>query len=316
MQVNHLRYFAEVARCGSINQAAQLLFISPQALSSSIASLEAELGYKLFKRYHHGMVLTEPGKQVYEDLQTLLPRMMGWFDLGRDQGASCAGKVQIYVALSLCASFNRLLIQQGRDCPDLEVTIHEARSDLIRSLFQSGKANLGLISVAEDLQSSWEAEAKENGWKIVKLMEDRFCAVLGKDYFPDLQGPLTGEECAKMRYISSSDEHDSISRRFAPHFKDWMQSKTESLSSNLCMVALNEGVVILPQRAAQFEPLFQSGILRVLPVQDIALNSIHYVCCAHPNSASSAERFLMDQIVEFYTQTDCGPSRAVKTLGP
>lgn len=304
MQINHLRNFSEVARCGSINQAAQRVFASPQALSSSIAALEHELGYKLFVRHHRGVVLTEAGKQVYDDLQTILPMVIKWFNLGQEQDASGAGKVQIYVALSLCASFNRLLIQQGRECPELEVTVHEARSERIRSLIQNGKANLGVVSVEEDSREAWIADVQKRGWTAVKLMEDEFCAVLGKDYFPELGTALRKQDFGKMRYISSSDEHDSISKKIAPYFGERMQSRSESLSSNLCMVALNEGVVFLPRRVALCEPLYQSGMLRLLPIQDLRLKATHYMLCAQSDGASPAERFLMEQIGAFYNRAD------------
>lgn len=304
MQINHLRYFTEVARCGSINQAAQTLFISPQALSSSIASMENELGCKLFFRHHQGMLLTQAGQQVYDDIQEFLPKIMGWFELGQKQEAGSSGRVQIYVALSLCSSFNRLLIQQMKDYPELEVTMREARSDKIRSLIQCGKANLGLISVESDSQERWEADFQKNGWTAVKLMEDEFCAVLGQDYMPEIQGSLTEDDCKKMCYISSADEHDPISRRFASRFGRIMQSKSESLSSNLCMVALNEGVVFMPRRVALCEPLCQSGMLRLLPIQGMHLKSTHYIFCAQMRAASQTERFLMEQIVEFYSHAD------------
>lgn len=313
MQINHLRYFTEVARCGSISQTAQTLFISPQALSSSIANLENELGCKLFLRHHQGMLLTAAGRQVYEDLQEILPRIMSWFELGQKQADGSAGKVQIYVALSLCSSFNRLLIQQGKEYPDLEVIVKEARSQLVTKMIQNKKVNLGLVSVEGDSQEYWEQNFRKNGWTAVKLMEDEFCAVLGRDYFPDIQDCLTKEDCAKMCYISSSDEHDPISRRFDSYFGHRMQSRSESLSSNLCMVALNEGAIVMPRRVALCEPLYQSGILRLLPIQGISLKSTHYVIHARAAAATPAEKFLMEQIVEFYAQADWEAERNIRS---
>lgn len=304
MQINHLRYFTEVVRCGSISQAAQTLFISPQALSSSIANLENEMGCKLFQRHRQGMILTAAGQQVYEDLQEILPKVMSWFELGQKQEEGSAGKVRIYVALSLCSSFNRLLIQQQKEYPDLEIIVREARSQLVTKMIRDGKVHMGLISVEEEGREYWEKIFRKNGWTFIKLMEDEFCAVLGKDYFPEIKEKLTKEDCANMCYISSSDEYDLISKRFAAYFGQRMQSKSESLSSNLCMVALNEGVILLPHRIAMCEPLYQSGILRLLPIESIRLKAAHYLIYTRMDSASAAEKFFMEQIVEFYSHAD------------
>lgn len=52
----------EVARTGSINRAAQKLYISQPALTKAIKSIEAEFGQPLFVRSHAGMKLTAYGE--------------------------------------------------------------------------------------------------------------------------------------------------------------------------------------------------------------------------------------------------------------
>ena len=51
MNFQSIRYFLQVARKRSFSQAAEELFITQQTLSASIASLEKELGCKLFVRH-------------------------------------------------------------------------------------------------------------------------------------------------------------------------------------------------------------------------------------------------------------------------
>jgi DNA-binding transcriptional LysR family regulator len=56
-----LSYFLEVARTGSVSEAAQALTVAPSAISRQIAKLEAGLGVPLFSRHPRGMELTEAG---------------------------------------------------------------------------------------------------------------------------------------------------------------------------------------------------------------------------------------------------------------
>lgn len=63
IRIEQLRYFLHVADTRSVNQSAASLFISPQGLSRSIASLEKECGVLLFDRSNSGMVLTEEGRR-------------------------------------------------------------------------------------------------------------------------------------------------------------------------------------------------------------------------------------------------------------
>lgn len=62
MELNHLRYFREVALAENISQAAKALYITQPALSVTIKKLEAELGYALFERKGNKIRLTEAGQ--------------------------------------------------------------------------------------------------------------------------------------------------------------------------------------------------------------------------------------------------------------
>ena len=62
MKLTQLKYFKTVAELGKIMLAAETLYISPPALSATIASLEKELGVTLFDRSSNRIVLNEQGK--------------------------------------------------------------------------------------------------------------------------------------------------------------------------------------------------------------------------------------------------------------
>ena len=66
MDVNQLRYFKAVAEYGTISAAAKVLFITPPAISSSMAALEEELGMKLFCRTGNRLTLNRQGKIFLE----------------------------------------------------------------------------------------------------------------------------------------------------------------------------------------------------------------------------------------------------------
>ena len=65
MRYDALRYFVEIAEQGSINRAAEALYVSQPNLSTAIRSLEEELGVKLLERTSKGVRLTEEGQSVY-----------------------------------------------------------------------------------------------------------------------------------------------------------------------------------------------------------------------------------------------------------
>lgn len=74
MALDHrkLRHLVTVARVGSFSKAAQALHISQPALSRSIATLEEQLGMRIFNRTSQGADLTNLGKLALFEAERLL----------------------------------------------------------------------------------------------------------------------------------------------------------------------------------------------------------------------------------------------------
>jgi DNA-binding transcriptional LysR family regulator len=65
---NDLRYFAELARRGSLSETSRHLKADHSTVGRRIAALEAALGVKLFDRMPRGYVLTDQGARVAEQV--------------------------------------------------------------------------------------------------------------------------------------------------------------------------------------------------------------------------------------------------------
>ncbi len=64
-----LKYFVEVARTGSLAAASQSLHVATSAISRQIAQLEGRMGVVLFDRMPRGMVLTQPGELLAQQVR-------------------------------------------------------------------------------------------------------------------------------------------------------------------------------------------------------------------------------------------------------
>ncbi|HXE22277.1 MAG TPA: LysR family transcriptional regulator [Rhodoferax sp.] len=67
-----LKYFLEVARCGSIRKAAQNLFVASSAVNRQILRLEDELGTELFDRVPTGIRLNAAGDRLLQHVRGTL----------------------------------------------------------------------------------------------------------------------------------------------------------------------------------------------------------------------------------------------------
>ncbi len=72
MNLFHLRYFVTLAHLEHYTKAAEILAITQPSLSHAIASLESEVGVKLFEKEGRNIVLTKYGKAFLEDVENSL----------------------------------------------------------------------------------------------------------------------------------------------------------------------------------------------------------------------------------------------------
>lgn len=81
MTLMQLHYVITITATGSLNKAAEQLYVSQPALTSSIKELEKELGIIIFNRSGKGVTLTNDGaeflqyaKQIYSQYETVLEK--------------------------------------------------------------------------------------------------------------------------------------------------------------------------------------------------------------------------------------------------
>ena len=72
MTFQQLMYVVEISKCGSINKAANKLFLSQSAISTAVHELENELNITLFNRTNKGVELTADGREFLSFAVSLL----------------------------------------------------------------------------------------------------------------------------------------------------------------------------------------------------------------------------------------------------
>lgn len=138
-------YFEEIARQGSVRQAAEKLNVSASAVDKQLIRAEDMLGVALFDRLSRGMRLTSAG-------EVLIHRLRGWkkdltsirreFD---ELQSDNRGEVRMAVAQEavygfLPAALSRFMREHSKIATQVTV----AQSDQIRQLVLSGSVDFGL----------------------------------------------------------------------------------------------------------------------------------------------------------------------------
>ena len=75
MNLLHMKYAVEVAETGSINKAAEKLYVGQPNLSRAIKELENSLGISIFERSAKGMILTPDREQFVHYARSILSQI-------------------------------------------------------------------------------------------------------------------------------------------------------------------------------------------------------------------------------------------------
>lgn len=136
MEIRQLRYFTVLAAELSFTRAAHRLHVSQPPLSYQIASLEAELGARLFDRTSRSVALSEAGKALLPHALAVLARLEEARGHVQRVASGLQGRVHLGLAGSHFLGPLPQFIQQFRlQRPAVEVALHEMTpSDHLQAL--------------------------------------------------------------------------------------------------------------------------------------------------------------------------------------
>ena len=75
MNILHLKYAVEIAKTGSLNKAAENLYMGQPNLSRAIRELETSLGITIFERTSRGMIVTADGEEFLQYARRILAQI-------------------------------------------------------------------------------------------------------------------------------------------------------------------------------------------------------------------------------------------------
>ena len=144
MDIRQMQWFAEVARVGSFNRAAENLFITRQALSKAVARLETETGRDLLEADHRGVRLTSEGAAFLEEIEPLLASYAQIEARYRTPGKRSV--LEIALGKGTIYPFPDDFVEQfAKRHPEADVRIEEIHSVGTLRMVEAGDAEIGIL---------------------------------------------------------------------------------------------------------------------------------------------------------------------------
>ncbi|MGN1346130.1 MAG: LysR family transcriptional regulator [Eubacteriales bacterium] len=168
MNLLYLKYAVEVAACGSINKAAEKLYLGQPNLSRAIKELEASLGVSIFERSSKGMEVTADGEVFLRYAKAILKQVDELDEVFRNNVHKKRFSVSVPRADYIAEAFSNFTSVLD-DIEDTEVLYEETNAmRTVQNLLQDD-FKLGILryAVAYDRYYKTMLEEKDLNYELV-----------------------------------------------------------------------------------------------------------------------------------------------------
>ncbi|PXX49610.1 MULTISPECIES: LysR family transcriptional regulator [Aquitalea] len=270
-----LKYFVEVARCGSLAAASENLQVAVSAISRQISKLEQETGTPLFERLPRGMVLTEAGQLLAEHARRTLLDAQSVLGEISSRHATSNGLVRLACTDGFAHVFlPDVMMTYHRLYPQIRFVLQSGIPEQVRHWVETGAADIGLGFAMENT----------HGIELILQSCAPVCALLRPGH------PLAGQALLTLADLTRfplailergntvrqllewsfaaqgkvfepllSSDHTSTLHRFATH------TDTIALGSRLAIHGLPDGASLLAKNID--EPLLQQRQLQLMTMK-------------------------------------------------
>lgn len=243
MNILHMKYAVEVARAGSLNKAAEKLYVALPNLSRSIKELEADLGIAIFDRSAKGMTLTPEGEEFIGYAKGILKQIDQVERLYKNgspdkQRFSISVPRACYIADAF-AQFSKAL----SDSP-AEIFYKETNSKRTIENILEHDYKLGIIRYAENYDKHFKTMLEEKGLACELVTEFSYVLVVSQDSPLACREAVTFDDLTGLIEIAHADPYVPslpMSRVFKEEHPDNIERR-----------------IFVFERASQFELLSQN----------------------------------------------------------
>ena len=298
MDIKHLEYFLALAQREHIASTADLLNISPSALSKSITKLEQELGIGLFDRHGNYITLNDYGRTFFSYAAKTLEVYENGLLATRQTMYDTKGTIKI-ICHAYCDILRPVTADYSFLNPNVEITVshHVSKGDAI-----SEEVDF-LLCYGQDSQTFWE---KSGTWVSQELFQEPCYLLISKRYrtYP--------EDCEELSILDVKDDFFAVmwdgsfltsDLAFkicqAAGFVPKVTVKTNNLIFKIGIAGEGRAVAIVPESCAQ-TALRLYADLRMFRIAEAAAQRPVYLLRKKKILASEAAQDFWNFVLEYY----------------
>ena len=251
--LRQLQFFCALAETGSFSAAAKASHVTQPTLSSAVKELEEALGVQLAERDSQGVRLTLTGEAVLEKARAVLDGVEEVFEVARGAGDALCGPFRLAGIPTIAPFvFAKMLSGARAACPDLNLTLHEDKTEAILEALRGRRLDAGLIALP------WNTEGLDH----LAVCDDELLLCAPADHPLMDKTPLESGDVDLRHLLLLEDGH--CLRRHALAVCDQARRGgvvgATSLTTLINMVAERLGLTLLPRIAVENGLTIRNGV--------------------------------------------------------
>lgn len=284
--------FKTVADTGSFHKAAELLGLTPSAISHTISSMEKELGFSILTRSKSGVSLTGYGEHILPYVNAILNGEESLKQEIAEYKGLKTGTVKVGCFSSACTSWIPSIITAFEEqYPGIRIEVFEGTYDDVRYWIRNGVVDFGFLSAssAGDLH-------------IEPFYEDPLLCIVPPDFKKKGSGPTIGiKEMSSRHFVSQRESTDADIQKYLKTNDLHVTARYHVVDdlSTVVMVAGGLGICIMPELVMRDIPYK----VQKYPM-DPPASRIIGLACLNPKLMAPAVRCLYRYILNEYSNID------------
>ena len=286
MTLLEYRIFHTVTQQGSFARAAQILHLTPSAISHAVASMEEACGFALFVRGKGGVTLTRSGEALYPVIRQILNADEALSQTISELNGVTRGTVKIGAFNSVCMTWlPHIVTSYKKKYPGVHIEINQGTYDDVVQWLKTGAVDIGFLSMesARDLT-------------VRPLYRDRLMCVVPKGFKTKNPGYITPEEMRGENFVVQGDETDADIQAFLSKYRFSIRASCRVVDdlSTIAMVESGFGICILPSLILERA----HGDVDTYPIEPAEYREFG-IAVQNPSMLAPAVRQMMAHIEEY-----------------
>lgn len=255
MEISHLKHFYFVAKYGGFTKASKKLFVQQPAISKTVATLEEDLGVKLFDREKRSVNLTDIGAEIFSKCDEIFKKVDEINLIAAEGKYECSGPMRFCASEPVSSYFVPTVYNEFlATFPEVIPTCFSGFASDLMTKIEEGEFEFGLFFHTPKTSAKLKVE------KIAQIPFDVVIKASEKNNLDIIRSFIGSREIDDV----STKDFPTINKMNKDFKKVKIRISSNSLTSHKNMVLSGLGVSVLPEVMVR-EEIKRKDLVRLYP---------------------------------------------------